>query len=290
VAENDIALVDVGVPGDVKASGELVVRSLRTLVKAAIHPTAGPGTKVVTVPGAATTLNVLVDSDAVSLIDALAEKVPHNVGARRGAQAAVLAAARNTITPEFLASLPASAKTVVAKVRQELRAAGQGIVVGGRQAGTIRIVGNTIEGCVQGIHVGVSRRGLPGRESANEVIVTGNVVHLLVPNAYDRDRFAVFVGNAASISVVDTTATLQRLAKTKVKATPVEGIRIHGELGRYVLVRQTSLRNFDVGVRVVPLGTPPPPPRLWLVAETMSFGSTTALDAPAVVERERNVP
>jgi hypothetical protein len=69
----------------------------------------------------------------------------------------------------------------------------------------------------------------------------------------------------------------------------VAGIRIHGALGPFMSVRQTSLRNFTVGVRVVPLGRAPLQ-RVWLVAETMAVGSTAALDAPAAVDRERNMP
>jgi hypothetical protein len=50
---------------------------------------------------------------------------------------------------------------------------------------------------------------------------------------------------------------------------------------------ETPLRS--VGVRVVPLGTSPVQ-RVWLLAETMAVGSTRAVDAPATVDRERNVP
>jgi hypothetical protein len=45
----------------------------------------------------------------------------------------------------------------------------------------------------------------------------------------------------------------------------------------------------SVGVRVVQLGTAPAK-RVWLVAETMAVGATSALDAPATVDRERNLP
>jgi hypothetical protein len=40
---------------------------------------------------------------------------------------------------------------------------------------------------------------------------------------------------------------------------------------------------------VVPLA-PVPTPRVWLVAETVAQGAAAALDAPATVDRERNVP
>ena len=59
-------------------------------------------------------------------------------------------------------------------------------------------------------------------------------------------------------------------------------------LGPFVCVRQSSLRGFKIGVRVVPVGGVPQ--GMWLVAETMAVGATAALAAPNVVARERNVP
>jgi Family of unknown function (DUF6519) len=289
VAGNEVALApDVEGKGTLKGGNELVIRTLRSLIAAAVRPTPQPGTKQVAVPGAEP-LNVLVGSDAEKLIDALAPQVSTSLGASRGALKAVQAVARNVTTTAFLDALSKAAQAVVGKVRQELLVAGQGIVVGGSHAGTIEILDNTVKDAVQGIHVGVSSPAQGGREAAEEVIIARNVVHSLVPRAYDRDRYAVFVGNVRSLHVVDTVATLRRLAKIKVPPTPVEGIRIHGELGPFVTVRQTSLRNFTVGVRVVPLGTAPVQ-RVWLVAETMAVGSTSALDAPATIDRERNVP
>jgi hypothetical protein len=187
-----------------------------------------------------------------------------------------------------LEGLPKGAQTVIDDVWVGSLAAGQGIVVGGTVAGTIQILDNLVEDTVQGIHVGISD-AQEGAEAADEVMIARNHVHAFVPQLYDRDRHAIFVGNARSVHVLDTVATLRRPGVWKLPPTPVEGIRIHGELGAFLCVRQSSLLGFSVGVRVVPLGTPPPQ-RLWLVAETMAAGSSAALAAPATVDRERNFP
>jgi hypothetical protein len=122
------------------------------------------------------------------------------------------------------------------------------------------------------------------------VMIARNVVHALVPSLYDRDRHAVFVGNARSIHVLDTVATLVRAGAIALPfTTPVEAIRIHGELGPFVTVRQSSLRGFRVGVRVVAVGAVPQP-RMWLVAETLALGATATVDAPSTVQQERNSP
>lgn len=170
------------------------------------------------------------------------------------------------------------------------RAAGAGIVVGGGRVGTVQVLDNLVEGSVQSIHIGVSAGKAAGRTAAGDVVVARNVVHALVPVAYKRDRQGIFVGNARSVHVLDTTATLTRIGKAEVP-TPVEGIRVYGTLGPFLAVRQTSLQGFQVGVAVTPL-EPIPKLHMWLVAETMAFGAPTgkALVAPNVVDRERNVP
>jgi hypothetical protein len=151
------------------------------------------------------------------------------------------------------------------------------------------VLDNLVEGAVEGIHVGVSDAGRPGRERADTVVISRNVVHALVPRFHDRGRHAVFVGNARSVHVETTAATLRRTGKGRLPptVTPVDGIRVHGELGPYLKVGSSSLDGFAVGVRVTPLGTPPKA-RMWLVAETMADGAGSALIAPQAVDRERN--
>ena len=168
------------------------------------------------------------------------------------------------------------------------RYVGQGIVVAGSRAPTVQVNDNLVEDAVQGIHIGVSTPTTEGRESAGEVIVRGNVVHLLVPLGFARQRHAVFVGNAASVMIKDTVASLTRVGSGE--NTIVEAIRLFGQLGPFVVVRQTSLTGFRVGVGVHPL-TPVPASRVWLVAETMAAGGVLAVDAPDSVDTaEHNAP
>jgi hypothetical protein len=176
--------------------------------------------------------------------------------------------------------------------------AGQGIVVAGVDAGIVRILDNVLQDTVQGIHVGVSRRGLTPRPSADIVVLSGNVINALVPSDYRRDRFAIFVGNARSLSVLDTTATLLRSAivtspdvqgkPPRARVTPVEGVRLHGTFGPYLVVRGTSVRGFHVGVRVVPMQ--PPTVATWTVTDTLADGAAVGVEAPDTVAQQRNQP
>ncbi len=176
--------------------------------------------------------------------------------------------------------------------------AGQGIVVAGVDAGIVRILDNVLQDTIQGIHVGVSRPGVSPRPTADIVVLSGNVVNALVPSDYRRDRFAIFVGNARSVSISDTTATLRRSAivtspdvagkPPRAKVTPVEGVRLHGTFGPYVVVRGTSLRGFHVGVRVVPMA--PPTVATWTVTDTLADGAAVGVEAPDTVAQQRNQP
>lgn len=204
-------------------------------------------------------------------------------------------------------------RVAITRIAQALRAVGQGIVVGGDGAGTIQILDNVIEDVIQGIHVGLSNADIPGQERASEAIISRNVVHSLVPATWQRQRHAVFVGNVGSITITDTNATLQRTFDPTVlvratrgerarrrpddkrmTGTPVEGIRVWGAFGLYMVVQRSSLRGYSTGVIV--RATPDPGPmeefrnRLWLVSETMAIDTSIAVDTFDSVETERNYP
>jgi hypothetical protein len=298
--QSGVLLVDVGdavvsgnavglAPDDgkgLRGSREVVGRAVSRFVGSAIRPTEGPGTKVVSVRGSP--VHVLASHDATPLIEAIASLPTLGQVERHGAAKALRGAARRVITDDLVDSLPTGAAAVVAIAQQGMRAAWQGIVVGGSTVGSVQILDNVVDGTVQGIHVGVSQAGAP-REAVSEMLISRNVIHARVPRLYDRDRFAIFVGNARSIHVTDTVASLAvPSSAVKLPPTPVEGIRLHGELGPFVCVRQSSLRGFTTGVAVTPLVVPAQ--RMWLVAETMAVGATHALVAPASVVSDRNVP
>lgn len=196
----------------------------------------------------------------------------------------------------------------LARVRDHLRDAfsvsgSVGIEVVGRRADTVRISDNLVEGTVRGIHVGTSdgtmdEGGTDGPTLvAREVLITGNVVHLRVPYYYQRHRHAVYVGNARSVQLSETTATLHipgqpTLRGTATRATAaeegwgVEAVRLWGEYGSYVRVRDTNLSGYHVGVRMHAVNPPSEQERqhiLWLISETLARYAEVAVDAPHAV-------
>ena len=270
---------------------DLLARDLSQRLRAALVDPKTPGVVTVDVPGATDALHLLPNDSSLGLVkDFVAATSAAAVRKAGGARKALLAYGRALGSGKQLDTLSAPTRSMLAAAATTLRCAGQGIVVAGARVGDVRVRDNVVEGTVQGIHVGVSETAAEGREAAASVLVSRNVVHALVPSNHDRDRHGIFVGNARSVHVTDTVATLARLGKAIGRApTPVEGIRIHGTLGPFMTVRQSSLQGFAVGVRVVPVGGVPNL-RMWLVAETFADGASTALDAPLSVDRQRNVP
>ncbi len=278
-------------PSDDQVLNVAFGRELARRLRGALRPAGSEGAVAVGLPGVRGGLHVREEAETLALVRDFANSTSAAaVRKAGGGEKALLSWARalgagrrlETLSPETRGSLRAAAAL--------LRAGGQGIVVGGAQVGAVQVRDNLVEGVMQGIHVGVSQASQAGREAADSVLLARNLVRGLVPANYNRDRHGIFVGNARSIHVLETVASLRRLGKPVDRApTPVEGIRIHGVLGQFLVVRDSSLQGFTVGVRIVPLG-PVPASRVWLVAETMAQGASTALDAPPAVDRERNAP
>ncbi len=267
----------------------VVAEELRRRLRLSLRSGRGAGTRTFTLGGADARLHVSRTSDLLPIVEDFARTATRaTIRRARDPGSALLAFARAIGAGRGLEGLSQESRDLIQALGETLRAALQGIVVGGTSVGAIQVCDNVVEGAVQGIHVGVSHARVAGTESADSVMVARNVVDAMVPVNYARDRHAVFVGNARTIHVLDTVASLRRIGRLTegTRPTPVEGVRIHGHLGPFMVVRQASLDAFTVGVRVVPLN-PAPNTRVWLVAETAAQGAATALAAPASVDRVR---
>jgi hypothetical protein len=136
----------------------------------------------------------------------------------------------------------------------------QGITIGGDEATEVRLINNTIENVLQGIHVGLSQRNDRTRHATRIVTISGNTIfNLLSPVAIKRDRHAIFVGNCESLLIENNQARLSRLPKAE--GLKVDGIRVWGKLGGRALITQNHLasadgnreHSFNIGVNFNPL-------------------------------------
>ncbi|MBM0740403.1 right-handed parallel beta-helix repeat-containing protein [Phormidium sp. CLA17] len=144
----------------------------------------------------------------------------------------------------------------------------QGIVIGGSLANGVRILNNTIENTLQGIHIGLSHnensKGAP--DIAENIFITGNMVHVSSPNLpnTNQKRHGVFVGNCSSLVIENNYLTLRRFNGTA--NLFIDGIRVFGTLGRRIVIRQNHLTSINAlasfsggGIQVTNLGSTPEP-------------------------------
>jgi len=184
----------------------------------------------------------------------------------------------------------ASARFIAASVK-DIRSIGQGIVVGGSLAALVTVEGNTVLGAVQGIHVGLHERGRD-QFTAERVVVSGNTVVCRVPFFWTRQRHAIYVGNVASLTMVDNHASLTRTGGSP-DGTTVDAVRIWGLVGPFLQVRGLDLTgDFRTGVLVrdtTPY-SPVQPPAVRHISDVLNSEGVRAVDAPASVTTERCVP
>lgn len=165
----------------------------------------------------------------------------------------------------------------------------RGIAVGGRAITELRIRDNSIDSMLQGITAGVSHRekrppALPADTMAH-VTISGNVIRVVLNavRGYSNARWAIFVGNAANVTIENNEVSLTNPPFIEL---PSDGIRIYGYLGKKAIVRHNHVNGFtrDVFVRaLLPTGpqhdakywyTTPPAigtanSNLWLVTDNV---------------------
>ncbi|CCH76133.1 hypothetical protein BN12_1080010 [Nostocoides japonicum T1-X7] len=197
-------------------------------------------------------------------------------------------AAAAVLEPHQAAIGTASGRFLAAAV-QSSRAIGQGIVVGGSRAALVRIDGNVVGSCIEGIHVGVQARG-QRRLTAVQVVIEGNTVGLRVPFFWGRQRHAVYVGNVARLTMTDNHAQLTRTGSQD--GTLVDAVRIWGVLGNWIQVRGLDLTGpFHTGVVIRDVGPGPTPRRsLRFLSDVLNENGGAALDVPASFQSERCLP
>jgi Family of unknown function (DUF6519) len=166
---------------------------------------------------------------------------------------------------------------IAALLAQDTATAEQAIVVGGEQAGEVRIAGNTIDRALQGVHVGLRLSGASA--PAGVVSVEDNAIAVHLPTSGTRARHGIFVASANSVVVDGNYVTVSRTQRTQ--GLTVEGIRVFGTMGRRVIVRHNHMtQGFAVGVTFAPLNLPLPLAPLWMVTENVMESSTTKVDVP----------
>jgi hypothetical protein len=149
--------------------------------------------------------------------------------------------------------------------KQSTIIASQGIVVAGSRAQEVRLLNNTIQGFLQGIHIGVSPRT---SYRAGSVLITGNRIEVSAPVDQICERHGIYISSCDSLMIQNN--YLQAIAAS----LPIEGIRVSGRLGRMSLIRQNHLVGFNPNaIYFRPMDAYGTEKMQWLIADNIAANS-----------------
>jgi Family of unknown function (DUF6519) len=192
-------------------------------------------------------------------------------------------------------------------MRRLENAAAQGIVVAGSAAGDVLVRGNTVQGAVQGIHVGLSHGGAPRRPDVlDRVVITGNSVMTHLPVTRGGLAHGIFLGNCHSALIEEnrlaSSDVLQHFREEQgmgdiLERRQTDGIRAYGYFGPMLVIRENHSEDFTTGIYVSILNAPDPQPglpptQLWRVAHNVAVHSWTGVfvdGGAGVVQLDGNV-
>jgi len=153
----------------------------------------------------------------------------------------------------------------------------QGIVVGGSSAREVRILNNTVDGALMGVHVGISNADRAGFESAGNVTVSGNVVDIRLPFAVTGQRHGIFVGNCNVLHLENNAVNVFRGNWWEWRE--IEGIKLFGYFGPKLVAQDNQVANCTVGFLVMPLNYEGSQ-RLWRVVHNVVEGAWSPISIP----------
>lgn len=164
-------------------------------------------------------------------------------------------------------------------------AGSQGIVIGGSIATDINILNNRIQGVMQGIHIGISHRGvIPSTHDTAQVVrIMNNNINVLLPSYGTRERHGIFVGNCNSLIIQDNYTSVQRTPITE--SLNIDGIRVHGFAGKMIIIRQNHILKYTYGIHFWPVNNVSGTTQ-WIITDNMAQDSKK--DAVILLPEEWN--
>ena len=172
-------------------------------------------------------------------------------------------------------------------LRENVRpVASQGIVIGGRQAGDVRILDNSVTGVVQGVHLGLSHRGqlrTGPADMAGRVRISNNRIVIVLATGARPGAHGIFLGSVDSAIVDGNHVQVVGRASTPLS---IDGIRVFGWLGALLLVKHNHLVGCTTGVRVDPFQADEG--SLWRISENVLVGGKKTVDAKNVAQSDNH--
>lgn len=173
------------------------------------------------------------------------------------------------------------------EIEARWEAAGErGIVVAGRRAEDVRVVGNVISGHLQGISVALSADTRQVYR-AGVAVIEGNTVRLPAWSLVRMKTEGILLGNTES-AIVDGNTVIVGDGRYARDGLAVDGIRAGGVMGPRLLIRSNHLGGTVVGIRVEPI-RPITRVKRWVASDNVATIGV-CLEAPCEVMEDANVP
>lgn len=173
----------------------------------------------------------------------------------------------------------------------------QGITIGGEGSKDVRILNNTIDGVMEGIQVGQSKKADKNFLSTRTITIAGNTMSIVLTSAsINTDRHAIFAGNCDSLLIENNRALLTR--SPTAQKFEIDGIRVWGQLGDRAVVTRNHLssadgvqdHSFTIGINLHPLKPILQFRQLWLVDFNVAPSRQQTVFVANGAQEERNVP
>jgi hypothetical protein len=131
----------------------------------------------------------------------------------------------------------------------------RGIVVGGRQAGSVHIAGNLVRDVVRGITVGTSEAADADASplQADRIVVERNRIDLQLQDVGKGGRYGILIGNAGSVLACGNHITV---LGGDVVALGLHALRLAGSYGPQIIVRDNLFEDGFKGIVFQPLLAP----------------------------------
>ena len=175
--------------------------------------------------------------------------------------------------------------------------ASRGITIAGTMAQDTKILNNTIENVLVGVHIGLSHQSARNiHDSAVVVMIHGNNIQVLLPrDAGKLDRHGIFIGNCRNCAVEDNNLFIQRLSGAQ--QLSVEGIKVWGLLGDRLIINKNVVcakdgiknNSFSTGILVKPI-VKKSTLQQWLVMFNVAISRSTAIVISNGVVSTNNTP
>lgn len=167
----------------------------------------------------------------------------------------------------------------------------QAITCGGRTLLDVAVTNNRVDGFIQGTHIAPSVRG-GHMVQARAVQVQNNIMMLRMPGEGVYSPMGLFVGNAETIRIQNNTLDW---SGPKPKSMYAHGIRVWGNIGRYLVVSENRIAIAKIGIRAkMPKSQEDSYQNtaLWIASENLVQGVDAAhvVVAPAFMIRRDNRP